>query len=61
MAFDSANVLENILTVLQVSVIILFLVLLALGFPYRNRPEVGGKIGLIRTIDPPPALPSGFS
>ena len=61
MAFDIANVFQNILTVLQVSIIIVFLVLLALGFPYRNRPQVGGKIGLIRTIDPPPALPIGFS
>ena len=47
--------------VLQVIIIILFFALLAFGFFRRNRPRVGGKFGPIRTIDPPPALPSGFS
>jgi hypothetical protein len=47
--------------VLQVVIVVIFLALLALGFLYRNRPRVGGKLGPIRTIDPPPAPPSGFS
>jgi hypothetical protein len=47
--------------VLQLIVIILFLWLFVLGFLHRNRPRVGGKVGPIRTIDPPQAPPSGFS
>jgi hypothetical protein len=47
--------------VLQVVIIVIFLALLVLGFLHRNRPRVGGKLGSIRPIDPPPALPSGFS
>jgi hypothetical protein len=46
---------------LQGIIIFLFFALLALGFFHRNRPRVGGKFGPIRTIDPPQALPSGFS
>jgi hypothetical protein len=46
---------------LQIVIIILFLVLLVRGFLYRNMPRVGGKIGPSRTIDPPQALPRGFS
>jgi hypothetical protein len=45
----------------QIIIIILFLVLLVRGFLYRNMPRVGGKIGPTRPIDPPQALPSGFS
>lgn len=45
----------------QIFIIILFLGLLVRGFLYRNMPRAGGKIGPIRPIDPPPALPSGFS
>jgi hypothetical protein len=47
--------------VLQVIFIILFLALLVRGFLYRDMPRVGGKFGPIRTLDPPQALPSGFS
>ena len=47
--------------VLQVVIIVIFLALLVLGFLYRNRPRVGGKLGPIRAIDPLQALPSGFS
>jgi hypothetical protein len=45
----------------QIFIIILFLALLVRGFLYRNMPMIGGKIGPIRTIDPPQAPPSGFS
>jgi hypothetical protein len=47
--------------VLQVVIVVIFCTLLVLGFLYRNRPRVGGKLGPIRPIDPPQALPSGFS
>lgn len=47
--------------VLQVIFIILFLALLVLGFLRRNLPQVGGKLGPIRTLDPSPPLPIGFS
>jgi hypothetical protein len=47
--------------VLQAIIIIAFLVLLVLGFLNRNRPRVGGKLGPIRTVDPPLMPPSGFS
>ncbi len=47
--------------VLQVMIVVIFCALLVLGFLYRNRPRVGGKLGPIRPIDPPQALPSGFS
>jgi hypothetical protein len=47
--------------VLQLIIVILFLALLVLGFVRRNRPRVGGKLGPIRNIDPPQALPGGFS
>ena len=47
--------------VLQAIVIIAVLALLALGFFRRNMPRVGGKLGPIRTVDPPRELPSGFS
>jgi hypothetical protein len=47
--------------VLQSIIVMLFLALLVRGFLYRNMPRVGGKFGPIRTTDPPPALPSGFS
>jgi hypothetical protein len=46
---------------LQIIIIILFLVLLVRGFLYRDMPRVGGKFGPIRTIDPPPVVPRGFS
>jgi hypothetical protein len=47
--------------VLQAIIVIIFLALLVLGFLRRNRPRVGGKLGPIRTVDPPQAPPSGFS
>jgi hypothetical protein len=47
--------------VLQLITIILFLALLGLGFIRRNMPRVGGKLGPIRNLDPPQALPIGFS
>jgi hypothetical protein len=47
--------------VLQAIIIIAFLALLVLGFLRRNMPRVGGKLGPIRNLDPPPVLPSGFS
>jgi hypothetical protein len=47
--------------VLQSIVIIAALALLVLGFLRRNMPRVGGKLGPIRTVDPPRELPSGFS
>jgi hypothetical protein len=47
--------------VLPAIIIIAFLALLALGFLNRNMPRVGGKLGPIRTVDPPAAPPSGFS
>src|ERR1700688_1909234 len=47
--------------VLQAIIIVIFLALLVLGFLHRNRPQVGGKLGPIRTVDPPQAPPSGFS
>jgi hypothetical protein len=61
MAFEIGNVLQNTMNVLGVIIFIVFLVLLVRGFLCRNMPAVGGKIGPIRTIDPPPALPRGFS
>jgi hypothetical protein len=57
----SAGSERRIMIVLQVIIVALFFVLLVLGFLYRNRPRVGGKFGPIGTIDPPQALPSGFS
>jgi hypothetical protein len=47
--------------VLQAVIVIIFLALLVFGFLHRNRPRVGGKLGPIRTVDPPQAPPSGFS
>ena len=47
--------------VLQAIIIIAVVALLALGFLRRNMPRVGGKLGPIRTVDPPRELPSGFS
>jgi hypothetical protein len=47
--------------VLQASIITALLVLLVLGLLHRNRPRVGGKLGPIRTVDPPPLPPNGFS
>jgi hypothetical protein len=47
--------------VLQAIIITAFLVLLGFGFLNRNRPRVGGKLGPIRTVDPPLIPPSGFS
>jgi hypothetical protein len=47
--------------VLPAIIIIAFLALLVLGFLRRNMPRVGGKLGPIRNLDPPPVLPSGFS
>jgi hypothetical protein len=47
--------------VLQAVIIIAVVALLALGFLRRNMPRVGGKLGPIRTVDPPRELPSGFS
>ena len=61
MAFEIGNVLQNIMNVLGSVIFIVFLVLLVRGFLCRNMPVVGGKIGPIWTIDPPPALPRGFS
>jgi hypothetical protein len=53
--------LANTMIVLQLIVIILFLALLVLGFVRRNMPRVGGKLGRVRNIGPPQALPDGFS
>lgn len=47
--------------VLQIIIVVIFLALLVLGFLHRDRPRVGGKLGPIRTVDPPQAPPSGFS
>jgi hypothetical protein len=47
--------------VLQAIIVIIFVALLVPGFLRRNRPRVGGKLGPIRTVDPPQAPPSGFS
>jgi hypothetical protein len=47
--------------VLQSIIVILFFALLVRGFLTRNVPRVGGKLGPVRTADPPPALRSGFS
>jgi hypothetical protein len=47
--------------VLQSIIAILFVGLLVRGFLHRNMPQVGGKLGPIRTTDPPAALPGGFS
>jgi hypothetical protein len=47
--------------VLQAIIVIIFLALLVLGFLRRNMPRVGGKLGPIRTVDPLPAPPGGFS
>jgi hypothetical protein len=46
---------------IQVIIVILFSVMLVRRFLSRNMPRVGGNMGPIRTIDPPSALPSGFS
>jgi len=45
----------------QLLVVIMFLVLLVRGFLNRNMPQVGGKIGAIRTADSTALLPNGFS
>jgi hypothetical protein len=47
--------------VLQLIIVLLFFALLVRGFLYRNMPRVGGKLGPVRSTDPPQALPSGFS
>ena len=47
--------------VLQAIIIIAVVALLVLGFLRRNMPRVGGKLGPIRTVDPPRELPGGFS
>jgi hypothetical protein len=48
--------------VLPTTVIICaFLALVGLGFLNRNMPRVGGKLGPIQPVDPPPVLPGGFS
>lgn len=47
--------------VLQGIVIALFLALCVRGFLHRKMPRVGGKIGAVRAIDPPPTLPAGIS
>jgi hypothetical protein len=49
------------LAIQTIIILVLFLVLLVRGFLYRNMPRVGGKFGPIRTIDPPAAVPKGFS
>jgi hypothetical protein len=51
----------QIMIAFQIIIIILFSILLVRGFLYRNMPRVGGKIGPGRTLDPPQALPPGFS
>jgi hypothetical protein len=51
----------SLMIVVQLIVIILFLALLVLGFIHRNMPRVGGKLGRVRNIGPPQALPDGFS
>jgi hypothetical protein len=52
---------KTTMIVLQSIIVILFFGLLVRGFLYRNMPRAGGKLGPIRTTDPPPASPSGFS
>jgi hypothetical protein len=47
--------------VIPAIIIVAFLALLVLGFLNRNMPRVGGKLGPIRTVDPPQVAPSGFS
>jgi hypothetical protein len=47
--------------VLQSIVVMLFFALLVRGFLQRNMPRVGGKLGRIRSADPPQSLPGGFS
>jgi len=46
---------------LQSIILILFLGLVVRGFLARNMPWVGGKLGPIRTTDPPPPRLRGFS
>jgi len=50
------------ITVVFDSVIILLcLAPLIYGIIHRNRPRVGGKIGPVRTLEPRPSPPAGFS
>jgi hypothetical protein len=42
-------------------IFILFGIFLVRRYLNRNMPRVGGKIGAIRSVGPPPALPAGFS
>jgi hypothetical protein len=57
----SAGSERKTMIVFQLIIVILFFALLVLGFFRRNMPRVGGKLGSILTVDPPQALPSGFS
>src|ERR1700688_2243378 len=57
----SADSGRQTMIVLQAIFIIAVLALLVLGFLRRNMPQVGGKLGPIRTVDPPREPPSGFS
>jgi hypothetical protein len=45
----------------QIIIVTLLFVILVRSFLCRNMPRVGGKIGPIRPIDPPQALPRGLS
>jgi hypothetical protein len=42
-------------------ILVLFGIMLVRIFLNRNMPRVGGKLGAIRSVGPPPALPAGFS
>jgi hypothetical protein len=42
-------------------ILVLFGIMLVRRFLNRNMPRVGGKLGAIRSVNPPPALPAGFS
>jgi hypothetical protein len=55
-----SNATQDMIT-LQFILVMLFSALLIRGFLARNMPRVGGKLGPIRTADPLPALPDGFS
>jgi hypothetical protein len=57
----SADCGRNTMIVLQAIFIIAVVPLLVLGFLRRNMPRVGGKLGSIRSVDPPRQPPSGFS
>ncbi len=56
-----AQLIELISTIAKFLIIVLFAVLSFLAFLQRNMPQVGGKIGRRRTLDPATPIPGGFS